>query len=346
MKAYGGDLDAGKSLLATTIRSAKRTGLSECLAKAQHALGLIYLRESKFQQALECFDEAENLLLEQPPEDRTMAVTGRARVHFAMGDVRFATHILEGHLLRLNQQPGPDPCALLQTYSALIGPYFEAGLLKEAQSAADEAKRLGADVGEEEHLACMHINRAGVLIATRQRADALKALDRAEELFNRLEWKTEAAKSAIARGTLLLEKGELELARESLERALEVLEGTPDSLDKARVLNQLGRLERLSGNVEQAKDRLGQGAQLLSASNPTERALGMRELALCHMASGQEEEAMNLLRSSIDLYRSSLNKDEVAATFMILGDLLRENNDILASAEAYRQGLESLQLTD
>lgn len=193
MKAYGGDIEAGKRLLKSTIRRAKKLGFRKHAAKAEQALGLILLRENEFQQALEHFDSAEHAVTGEPADERTPAVTGRARTHFAMGDVRFAIHILESHLLTLNQSSSPDPSALMQTYSALIGPYFESGLIEKAQSAADEAARLEARVGDEEHLACMHINRAGVLLHNHRRQEALRSLDRAEELFLRLDWRTEAA---------------------------------------------------------------------------------------------------------------------------------------------------------
>lgn len=120
----------------------------------------------------------------------------------------------------------------------------------------------------------------------------------------------------------------------------------PDSLDKARALNQLGRVERLSGNLDLAFGYLRRSSELLDKSNPTERAWAKREMALCHRDLGDNEHAERLLHQSIQDYRFALNAHEVATTFMILGDLLREKAGSDASAEAYRQGLEAIQPSD
>lgn len=78
-------------------------------------------------------------------------------------------------------------------------------------------------------------------------------MGKAEALFLQVGATTDAAKAAIAQAMAHIEQGQWESARVHLKEALEILSDVPHSLDRARALNQLARIERLVGQPAQAQ---------------------------------------------------------------------------------------------
>ena len=238
-QVHTGDLAEAEETLLALRKKAHRDGLGDVEAIAIEGVGLVEKRKGNWVEARALFEEAEGLLANEPPEARTSLITSRAWSWFMTGEIREAIHILETHLIELNVGDAADPNALLQTYSYLIGPYFEAGLKERATDAADKAARLEVRVQDPEAVACMNINRAQILIEQGHRAQAMRALARARDLFQQLGWRDSAAKAAVAQATAAVDAGDLQSAAIKAETALVELQDSPSALDKARVLNLL-----------------------------------------------------------------------------------------------------------
>ena len=339
---YTGDLEVALQAADEARERSIEQGFPRLQAKAAEIKGLALQKLGRISESLESYREAEDLLTSEAAEMKAAVVTGKARSTFMQGDVRRAVHILETYLIELNRRPAVDPTALMQTYSALIGPYMEAGLPERAYEVAGEARRLAPAVEDPEQLACMHVNLGGVLLSEGRTDEAIRSLHKAEDLFTQLGWTSEIAKASIARGMVQIENKDLDTARKSLDSALEVLSTAPNQTDRARALNQMARLERLAGNIDRALEHLDAARPLLEKGDPNERALERRERGQCEAARGNGDLALELLQEARLQYGQTENRVQVAATLMLLGDILQRNGDTARAAATYREGLDAV----
>jgi tetratricopeptide (TPR) repeat protein len=327
--------------LRRVIKTAHEYSLDEAEASAHEVYGAGLHKQGRFEDAIDAYDEAVRLLEGAPVERRCGAVVGRAKCLFLMGDVRYAIHVLESYLLELKQRPAADPTALASVHSALIGPYFKSGLIEQARDAAEKARRLSVRVSDPEVVGCMNVNLAGVYLGDGRPDDALRALERAEQSFRQLEWTDEGATTRIAQAMGHIEKEDWDEARKHLLQALGLLEDSPHVTTRAAALNQLGRVERITGDVGAATEHLTEALGLVADGNLNERGLAQRELALCAAGQGDLQTAGKLLLDAIDTYRRSSNAPQVGLTFLTYGDLEVQRGDHGAALTLYREGLEA-----
>jgi tetratricopeptide (TPR) repeat protein len=334
-----GQFEAATSELEDVRRQARKENLGRQMASAEEGLGLIAQREGRWQVALDHFDTAEALLAAEAPETLTSTVTSRARCLFAMNQLSHAIHVLDTHLVRLNENGPGDPTSLVQTYSALIGPCFEAGLRDRAATVAEEAFRLLPRVQDPEHVACLHINRAQILLETGHNDEAMKSLARAEDLFRQIGWRDSAAKAAIARATAAVETGELDVGEKQAQVALDELAFVPNKLENARALNLLARIKRLRSDPKGALAHLDEVGRLLDGEKSLEQAWRLREAGLCYIELKDLEAAEHQLRASLDVYKEAAAPTALATTTAYLGDVLRERGLVEDAISVYREGL-------
>lgn len=316
----------------------RRNGLTSHQGCAEEVVARALLRLGRRPAALEAFQRSIQLLRDDPIEARAASITGAARCRFQMGDVHHAIHDLESYQIDLSRRPVLDPTAALQVYGAMIGPYFEAGLMDKAREAADEVERLAARVTDPETLACSHINLAGIYLSEKRVEEAVAAMARAESLFVQIGAHADAAKAAINQAMVFTERERWEDARVRLKEALEVLADVPASIDRARALTQLGRVERLSGNAARAATHLKDALSVLDDQQHGERGLAQRELGLCALANGDLDSASRFLEQAIEAFRAASNPIQVGLTYLSLGDALGDE-DTSQAAALYREGL-------
>lgn len=323
-------------------RAASRAGFRRVAARAEEGRGLVAERRRMVDDALERFDAARRMLQQEPATVRADAVTGIARCRLALGDVRGAVHVLESYLLDLREHNLEDPVALVRAYTGLVRAYTHARLFDAAADAARQALALGARVDAAEPVAEMHMEVARELLRLGRIDDALDSLKRAEELFRSLQWKLEVDLAHVARGVILVDQGRLDAAREELLAALDALEETSVVANRARALNELARVERLSGRVRDARELLRTAMDVLGDADPAELAFTHRELALCAVDEDPDE-AESHFRSAVELYRRAGQPLLIAVTCRELGDFLRTRGEAERTPEAYREGLVELE---
>jgi tetratricopeptide (TPR) repeat protein len=336
----GGNHAEADEIFTEVERSARRYGMHKVEAKAFEGRGLVAERKCEPEEALGYFERAAELLESEPLPLRVEAVAGASRCTQMIGDLRYAIHLLESFLVQLRDIP--DPLALMRVHSSLVWPYSEAGLHNKAADAATAALRLETRVDDPEQVANMHINVARELLRQNREDEALASLRRAELLYASLEWKTEVARAHLARGMVFIHQEEFDSARECLRKALEVFAGAKSALNQARALNELARVERLSGHLDEARQLLDQSISLLQEGDVAELACAHREMGLSMMADLPELAEKNL-RVAIDLFRRAEEPLQCAAVFRQLGDLLFERGDTSASRDSYREALLTLE---
>lgn len=337
----GRDDDAAEA--ATQVTSdARDLGLNRIEAKCYELLASIEERRNIMDSALAFYRKAEALWSGEPSHLRFQTVAGIARCLQALGDPRYGIHELESYLLELDRHGLLDPIATMRTHSALVICYSALGLTAKAAEAAEKAQALAPRVTDTEQLACMNMNLAHSLFAQGRMDDALQAIKQAELAYLSLGWEVDAAGAKLNRAVVQIEKGDFDQARQNLTEAVETFKGANHPSDLARALNELGRVERLSGNVSRAEDLLHEAQQHLGGGDFSERGLNLREFGLC-LEERDPESAKGHLRRAIDLYMLAGSATDTASTYKLLGDLHRRLGQIDQAADAYRAGIEAIE---
>lgn len=337
--AHRGESDEAQVLLEDVVTDASRYGLKITQAKALTLLGALAAELDEVETAADLYREAQNLLGDAPPHHRFETVVGLAQVAHAEGDTRFAIHQLETYLLELRKARMEDPAAVMRVNSALVQLYRALGLHRQATEAAAEAMRLSPQVEDPEQIACLSMNVARALYEDGKHDDAVEALTRAEQLYQMLDWPLPRIRARINKGIVLFGKGKLNAAKESFEDALAELEQFPNrELIRADLLNELGRAERLLGNLARASELLTEARKHLTRANLLERGFNAREMGLCLIddAAGAQKE----LRRSISDYLAAGASREAARSLLELGRLLQNRDEHEEAALVLREGLE------
>ena len=333
-----GRYDEAETKLKQIAKDSRRYELYRLEARARYASGLVLERRGRLQEAIEVYEEAEGMLEGAPLITSVDPLAGRARCLQMLGETRYGIHLLESRVDLLHRQKLTDPAALVRLWSSLAFLYMASGLYGRASEAAAQALQLAPRVRDHEQLANMHMNVARVLLAEGRIADAEESLKRAEEMYRSLDFLNELGAAHIARGIVLSRRGDLDDARRELELALEVFDEAPSRLDHARALNELGRVERLAGDVETARTLLRRSIDLLQDTDVGELGLAHRELALCE-AEDNPSKAESELKKAITLFEKADETVELAATYRALGDLMELRGEESKRCDAYRTGI-------
>jgi tetratricopeptide (TPR) repeat protein len=116
-------------------------------------------------------------------------------------------------------------------------------------------------------------------------------------------------------------------------------------MDIAYTLDELARVERLTGSYAEAISLLERCLELCPIDVVSERATAHRELGLCKQGLGEGVAAEDHFRKAIDLFKRCEKSVDVAATHRMLGDLLLEKGEGEAGYESYRTGILALERT-
>lgn len=334
-----GRLEDARTGLERVAREARRFGLSRLVAKAEENLALLLERQGASEQALEHYERAETLLETELPSARADAVAGKARCFLALGDARYAIHLLESLLESIERSGIRDPDALARVHASLVDAYLDAGLPKRAAESGREVERLVPDVPEGQRLAQMYMNVARLYLLEGKEHDAQRALAQAESLYARLDLESERAGAQLAQGFVSSRAGNLKQAATHLRAAISSFERTQDHKDLARALNELGRVERLQRRADKAIQLLERSIGLLETKTDTPiLAWAHRELGFT-LADDEPIVAEKHFRTALELFERSEQVLEFAVTARGLGDLLQARGEWRAGCDMYRTGI-------
>jgi tetratricopeptide (TPR) repeat protein len=337
-----GSVDIAEDEFAGLVKLGRRHGLPRIAAKAECGLGLAQERRGRSEAALDHYRSAEEILGGDTVVVRTEAIAGKARAFQALGDIRHAIHLLESHADALRRDDLVDPVALMHIHASLLDAYLDAGLYRPANETSSELERLAPAVRDPMRLAQMHVNLARLHLSHGRPRDAEASLQRAEDVYQQLELKTESGYTSLARGYVFSRDGKLPRARSELRRAAELFEETGDSKHLARALNELGRVERLSGNAEEAARLLDRSIGLLGDEDVPILAWAHRELGVT-LADIDDGVGEKHLREAIELFTRAEQGIEAAVAYRMLGDLLSARGESDAGCDAYRTGIVSME---
>jgi tetratricopeptide (TPR) repeat protein len=335
-KLFAGEGQEAVSSYRRIGRRADQYELDEIAERASLGEAFCMEHAGRYEDAVEAYDRLQSRIPDEHTEAKADAVAGRARCISMLGDVPYATHVLEGFRSHLERSGLVDPDALLRIHISLVALYYQRGLIKRAGLAAETALSLSARSGDPEKVAGMHINVARVFMKNQKYGAAARSFRAAEKIYRDLGFEAELGMTHLARAFLMKEQERFADARLDLDRALEIFEGIGDGVNQARCLRQLAVLDRLENKVDQAIFLLQRSTRVASKQPAVATAITNRELGLCYAAKKESNRARSSFKKAIDLLEKSGDTSELAATYRALGDSLRQEKDYQKACEAYR----------
>ena len=336
----GGELDDAAKALTQVLRDSKRYKMSHLEAKAVEYQALVEERRGNMQAAFELYEDVEKILIEAAPPMLADCMAGQARCLIGLGDIRYAIHLLESLVERMEREGFKDPNAMVRLYGPLVWAYAQLGVQSKASEYAGRALELLPKVTDPFNLAVMQVNLAEAYLNEGRIKEADDALLRAEDLFENLELQSESAAVHMNRGySLARGGGDLKIARSELETALELYESMGDARGEAHARNELAHVARVEGDVEGARRHLDRSLKLLKNSEDVgELALANLELGLC-IKDDEPKKGEKHLREAVRLYTQAEHFLRAARAHRVLGDMLMEQGREDEACKVFRAGL-------
>lgn len=338
-----GQYDDAIKVAEKALKDSKKYRLIRLQAIATELLALTAERRSQLGQALELYEQTEELLRDEPITALADARAGRIRCLHMEGDPRYAIYLGESLLEQMRQKGLDDPAAKLRIQAPMVLAYFETGMRRQASAVAEELLRIAPRVTDPFKLAVMHMNVGNVLMQDGDIEDADEAFRRAEDHFRTLDLQTELGRAHLMRGYNFLEHERLDEAGRELHVALEIFEVTASKVDLGRAYSELGRLARLRSDMGTAMEFLRKASTLLKeAKDANEQAVVQREMGLA-LASSDPDAAQKCLRNAIVIFNKIDDVVEGAKTYRLLGEFLEVEREADAAKSAYLEGLRLLE---
>lgn len=335
-----GEFDEAAGALTQVLRDAKRYKMTHLEAKAVEYRALAEERQGNMQKAFELYQDVERILIEEPPPVLADCIAGQARCLTDTGDVRYAIHLLESLVDRLDREGFSDPDALVRLYAPLVRAYVQLGVHSKASEYATAALDMLPKVGDPFNQAVMHVNLAAAYLREGRPKEADASLVRAEDLFRTLDLQAESATAHLNRGYSLAHGGgDLAVAKTELEAARDLFVSVGNPVLEAHALNELGHVARAEGDVETAIAYLKRSLKILKGSED------VGELALAHLEMGlciQEEDpkaAERHLKDAVRLYMDAEHFLRAARAHRVLGDMLMDQGRTDEACKVFRAGL-------
>jgi tetratricopeptide (TPR) repeat protein len=271
-----------------------------------------------------------------------MAVASLSRGYRSLGDLGYASEVIETFLKRVGSGP-LDPAVSAELQTVLVSIYFERGEVLRAERAAGRALAAAGEGAPVAIRANTYWAASRVLAEAKRWDEALEFATRARLLMEELDDRRRVARlhNAYAFICLEMDPPRVEEAAGHLQRAEDLLVEDPASGDMAYVLTERSRLALMEGRASEALEH-------------AERALAdvggdELELARCLFLKGRalgsldrREEAQSALREAAELFGSRGARQQEAGCWRELGELDLAAGDVQAALQALRSGLKAL----
>jgi tetratricopeptide (TPR) repeat protein len=335
-----GALAEAEALAASVTARAGEFGLPEIRARGLVVLGDARLKGRELRQAIDAYEQG--LEGELPERERGMAVAATATAYRAMGDLSYASELVEGYLKERRGSP-LDPGVLAELQTVLVGVYFERGEVIRAERTARRAVAAAEGDAPADIRAKAYWNASRVLAEAKRWDDALELAARARIILENEEDRRRVGRLHNAYAYLCLEADppRVEEARQHLDRA-EALLSDSSPADLAYVFEERGRLALFEGSPQDAL-RWAEAALAGSGVDELESARSMYLKGRALSLLGRRSEAEGALKTSADGFERHGARQQEASAWRELGELRLSAGDVDGALEALRAGLSALE---
>jgi tetratricopeptide (TPR) repeat protein len=183
--------------------------------------------------------------------------------------------------------------------------------------------------------------RAGVLYARQlQRANALSAFDKADQLYQALGKVEGRAEVFYQRGAFFIRSGNIAEARQPLQQALDLAQATNNQPLKIKTMLQLAYVLQHQGETAEAQKLASEVVSLAQTNNMESlTARGLTDLGSVFFARGEYAEAEKYIKQGLDFaQRYKASRAEARALFL-LGSLREQQGNADEAASYVEQSL-------
>jgi tetratricopeptide (TPR) repeat protein len=335
-----GDLAQAEAIARSVVARSGEFALDSLRTRALVVMGDALGKGKQLRDAIEVYEQA--LEGELPERERGTTVASLAATYRAMGDLAYASEIVESYLREGRGAP-LDPGILAELQTVLVSIYFERGEVVRAETTARRAVKAAEEDAPAAVRARAYWNASRVLAEARRWDDALELAARARIILENEEDRVRVGRLHNAFAYLCLEADppRVDEARDHLNRA-EALLADASPGDLAYVYEERGRLALFEGAPEAAL-RWAESALAEVGEDELEaaRSLYLKGRALALLA--RRGEAEGALKASADLFGRHGARQQEASAWRELGELRLDVADVDGAIEALRAGLAALE---
>jgi tetratricopeptide (TPR) repeat protein len=327
-------------LLGSARAQAEEYALPGLRAQSMVLIGEALAQQGKVNAAVDALEEAREGELSD--KDQGLVLAALARVYRMVGDLTYATEIIESFLAKRDRGP-LDLSVAIELQSVLISIYFERGDMLRAERAARRALAAVPLLTSMEQRAKTYWYVGRVLAEARRWDEALDVATRARILMEELDDRRSVARlhNAYAFICLEIDPPRAEEAREHLLKAEAVLAdiGAPGDLLATYV--ERGRLALLEDQPGEAFE-FAERALADSTAEELEWAKAVYLKGRALTALGRNDEARATLREAANCFHTHGARQQEASCWRELGELDLAEGDVRGAVASLRAGLEAL----
>jgi len=320
------------------IEEADRYGLRRLRARGLAHLGEVLALEERHREAIDKLEEAIETgdLMER---DAGLAVSRLARTYRTVGDLAYATEVVESFLARTDRPP-LEPGIVAELQSVLVSVYFELGHIHKSEQAALRALASAGQGAPPEIRANAYWDASRVMAEVKRWDEALEFATRARVLMEELDDRRSVARlhNAYAFICLEVDPPKTEEAARHLDLAEAMLEEVGGAIDMAYVLSERARLALVEGRPKEALDH-AERSLVFGADDEGDRPKTLFLVARAHAELGQRAEARAALLEASALFEKQGARQHVASCYRELGELELADGKTEAAMEMFRAGL-------
>jgi hydrogenase-4 transcriptional activator len=223
--------------------------------------------------------------------------------------------------LDIHRQSG-DWRGLAEAYFGIALADHQEGQTESALENFEQALKLIGDHPATFLLGKIYANMASVCWWLKRPQEGIHYLEKAIGYYERTDHKAIAAQAYNNLGVNLILIGQWDRAQEALERSLEVATDVDDQVAKVpMILDSLGHLAMLRGNLEEAKSYLERAVAMATEhGNKWYAGQAWRTLARCRIAMGTSGEALDAAAQALELAERIGDRQATSESELLLAE--------------------------
>jgi DNA-binding SARP family transcriptional activator/tetratricopeptide (TPR) repeat protein len=288
----------------TALTAARRDGAAAGQALILHRLGELHANMDEYDEALDCFTRAQDILARVGDRLAEAHVLRSAGVAQRMvGQIDEARRSLDTALATFVEHD--DRIGIAGAQHGLGAIHREQGRLDAAAASYQHALTLLEDLGDRLTEALVACSLGVVLRLAGRPAEANASLLRSLELSRSVGHRPTEAYALCYLGELRAEQGDTDVAGTLLDASRALCEETGDRFGLALAWRAIGTLHRSTGDLVAGLEDLTRAMQIWTELDlPIWRARTLETIGDIRAGQGQHEQAMADWRSALEIYRS------------------------------------------
>lgn len=283
-----------------------------------------------------------NYSLEQAQEENLVSFYGPiyvalARVYRRISEFPIARDFARQGLTNYREQG--DWRGMADSYHTIAMTHYQQGDSKKALENFQLAIKIIGERTAPFLLGKLYSDMSGAYWFLRKPHDGISCLEKSIEFFSKTEHKVQTVAAYNNLGMNLMILGDWKRSEDMIREALELAQEV-DHAHIAGILDSLGELKLLRGEIEEAKKLVIEGIATARKRKKNWYAVqAMRTLARCHLAAGEFDDAVQQATETIAICDEMGESQFAAMAGIVLAEALLESGDA-AESEKVLVGIE------